>query len=91
MTEVCTSFFIFDERTSFIIRESIMGNGKPKTSLAKLIIMLFCRARRKAVRPNRSIKCFHPTQGAFITSMPILKSLKAMVTPYIGAYLKTRI
>ena len=82
-------FLIAARRTWFRLSAKIMGTGKPNIKPQKLNLSVFIKISLKLGEVKKSLKCVKPTQSLPIIPFIGLKSLKAMIAPYIGIYLNT--
>ena len=73
-------------RTSFSSKARMMGVGKPKIKLVKLIPIVLRTTLKKSGDLKKSLKCWNPTQSVPAKPVNILYSLNAINIPYIGLY-----
>ena len=85
------AFFNGPGRISFSINASKIGAGKLNNSLRRLIFKVLKSAVNADVLEKKVSKCLKPTHGLPKIPFPILKSLNAKISPYIGPYEKTKI
>ncbi|MNY68043.1 hypothetical protein D3C86_2057420 [compost metagenome] len=73
------------------IRASRMGTGKLRIRPKKLNLSVFIKITSKFGEDRNFSKLYSPTHS--LPRMPLigLKSLKAIIAPYIGPYLKIRV
>ncbi|MNP63729.1 hypothetical protein D3C76_1591630 [compost metagenome] len=68
-----------------------MGTGKLNINPKKLSLSVFIKMISKLGEAINFSKCFSPTQSLPMMPLIGLKSLNAMMAPYIGMYLKIRV
>ena len=67
---------------------NIIGAGYPNSILKKLIWTVFLNTRKKLELLNNNLKCLKSFHALPHIPSAALKSLKAIITPYMGMYAK---
>ena len=81
---VCTVLLNHFFCVSLIITASRIGAGKEKSSCSMLNTMVFVMILPAYTSVKNASKCFSPTHGLPSMRNLGMKSLKAMVAPYMG-------